>query len=114
LLVAGGAVYSETERPPGADYGRRGRFPPFRPIFDGKTLVGWEGDPKYRRVEDGNLVGKVAPETLLKSNNFIIRRPEGFRAEGGLPDHGRRQQRHQLPERGSGTSSESSAATRQP
>ncbi|MGD1070872.1 MAG: DUF1080 domain-containing protein [Bryobacteraceae bacterium] len=44
----------------------------FRPIFDGKTLNGWEGDPKYWRVEDGNLVGEITPETIIKSNTFII------------------------------------------
>jgi hypothetical protein len=41
-------------------------------IFDGKTLTGWEGDPTYWRVEDGNLVGEVTPTTLLKTNTFII------------------------------------------
>ena len=41
-------------------------------IFDGKTLNGWEGDPKYWRVEDGALTGEVTPETLLKTNSFII------------------------------------------
>ena len=41
-------------------------------IFDGKTLNGWEGDPKYWRVENGALVGEVTPETLLKANTFII------------------------------------------
>ena len=44
----------------------------FQAIFDGKTLDGWEGNPKYWRVEDGALVGEVTPETLLKSNTFII------------------------------------------
>ena len=44
----------------------------FTPIFDGKTLRGWEGDPKYWRVEQGCLVGEVTPETLLKQNSFII------------------------------------------
>src|SRR5882672_7514301 len=55
-----------------------GEEPGFTPIFDGKTLTGWEGDPKYWRVEDGSLVGEVTPETLLKSNTFIIWR-------GGAP-----------------------------
>src|SRR6266404_2451109 len=41
-------------------------------IFDGKTLQGWEGDPKYWRVENGALVGEITPETLLKQNSFII------------------------------------------
>jgi hypothetical protein len=44
----------------------------FELIFDGKTLKGWEGDPKYWRVENGALVGEVTPETLLKQNSFII------------------------------------------
>ncbi|MGP8246715.1 MAG: DUF1080 domain-containing protein [Bryobacteraceae bacterium] len=49
-----------------------GDEPGFAPIFDGKTLDGWEGDPRYWRVEGGALVGEVTPETLLKSNTFII------------------------------------------
>lgn len=44
----------------------------FRPIFDGKSLNGWAGSPTYWRVENGNLVGEVTPETLLKQNSFII------------------------------------------
>ena len=27
------------------------------PLFDGKTLTGWEGDPKVWRVENGEIVG---------------------------------------------------------
>ncbi len=49
-----------------------GDEPGFRPIFDGKSLDGWEGDPKYWRVENECLVGEITPETLLKSNTFII------------------------------------------
>ena len=44
----------------------------FEAIFDGKTLNGWDGDPEYWRVEEGALVGEVTPETILKSNTFII------------------------------------------
>ena len=50
----------------------------FVPIFDGKTLTGWDGDPKYWRVEDGCLVGEITPETIIKRNTFIIWR-------GGTP-----------------------------
>ena len=50
----------------------------FKPIFDGKTLNGWSGDTKYWRVENGNLVGEITPETLLKTNSFIV-------WEGGEP-----------------------------
>ena len=46
--------------------------PGFRPIFDGKTLSGWDGDPKYWRVSDGCMVGEITPETIIKSNTFII------------------------------------------
>jgi len=44
----------------------------FVPIFDGKSLNGWEGDSRYWRVEDGEIVGEVTPATLLKQNNFLI------------------------------------------
>jgi hypothetical protein len=44
----------------------------FEAIFNGKNLDGWEGDPKYWRVENGCLVGEVTPATLLKQNTFII------------------------------------------
>jgi hypothetical protein len=44
----------------------------FVQIFDGKTLNGWDGDPAYWRVENGNLVGEITPTTLLKTNSFII------------------------------------------
>ncbi|MBY0506402.1 MAG: DUF1080 domain-containing protein [Bryobacteraceae bacterium] len=44
----------------------------FVPMFDGKSLDGWEGDPRYWRVEDGCLVGEITPETVVKSNTFII------------------------------------------
>jgi Domain of Unknown Function (DUF1080) len=61
-------VPKQSDRPEPA----AGEEPGFTPIFDGKTLNGWEGDPKYWRVEDGCLVGEVTPQTLLKSNTFII------------------------------------------
>jgi hypothetical protein len=76
LLPLGAQQYvpKQSDRPePSA-----GDEPGFKPIFDGKTLDGWEGDPKYWRVEDGALVGEVTPETLLKSNSFVIWR-------GGAP-----------------------------
>jgi hypothetical protein len=49
-----------------------GDEPGFRPIFDGKSLDGWEGNAKYWRVENGLLTGEITPETVLKSNTFII------------------------------------------
>ncbi len=49
-----------------------GEEPGFQSMFDGKTLTGWEGDPKYWRVADGAMVGEITPETVIKSNTFII------------------------------------------
>src|SRR3954466_16240366 len=49
-----------------------GDEPGFRPIFNGNTLDGWEGDPKYWRAENGSLVGEITPETIIRSNTFII------------------------------------------
>lgn len=57
----------------------------FVSIFDGKTLTGWDGDPKYWRVENGELVGEVTPETLLSRNTFVIWRggtPHNFELKG--------------------------------
>jgi Domain of Unknown Function (DUF1080) len=50
----------------------------FTPIFNGHSLEGWEGDPRYWHIEDGMIVGVVTPQTLLKQNNFLIWR-------GGAP-----------------------------
>jgi hypothetical protein len=44
----------------------------FMPIFNGTSLDGWEGDSRYWRVENGEIVGEVTPATLLKQNNFLI------------------------------------------
>ena len=52
------------------------------PLFDGKTLTGWDGDPKVWRVEDGALTGgsrteKVPHNYFLATNrlfqNFDLR-----------------------------------------
>ena len=49
-----------------------GDEPGFQPIFDGKTLTGWEGNPTYWRVEAGAIVGEITPATVIKSNTFLI------------------------------------------
>lgn len=41
-------------------------------LFDGKTLDGWDGDPRLWSVEDGAITGKTTPENKLKQNSFII------------------------------------------
>jgi hypothetical protein len=44
----------------------------FVPIFDGKTLEGWDGDTRFWRVENGEIVGETTPENRVTQNNFLI------------------------------------------
>ena len=44
----------------------------FKSIFDGKTLKGWNGDPKFWSVQDGAITGKTTKENPTKGNTFII------------------------------------------
>lgn len=44
----------------------------FVPIFDGKSLNGWDGDPRYWRVENGEIVGETTPTNTVTQNNFLI------------------------------------------
>jgi hypothetical protein len=62
----------------------------FRPIFDGKTLEGWDGDPRLWRVEDGAITGETTKENPAHGNTFLIWRggkPADFeiRAEFRMP-----------------------------
>lgn len=41
-------------------------------IFDGKTLKGWDGDPKFWSVEDGALTGRTTKENPTEGNTFAI------------------------------------------
>ena len=41
-------------------------------MFDGKTLKGWDGDPKFWSVEDGAITGKTTEENKTKGNTFCI------------------------------------------
>jgi hypothetical protein len=44
----------------------------FRSIFDGKTLAGWDGDPRFWRVEDGCITGQTTKESPAPNNTFLI------------------------------------------
>ena len=41
-------------------------------LFDGKTLNGWDGDPRFWSVKDGALTGQTTPENLAKPNTFLV------------------------------------------
>jgi hypothetical protein len=65
----------------------------FKPIFDGKTLHGWDGDPKLWRVEDGAITGQTTAENPTPGNTFLIWRggkPGDFelKLEFRMPDPG--------------------------
>lgn len=44
----------------------------FEPIFDGKSLEGWDGNPDFWRVEDGAIVGQTTPEKPTRGNTFLV------------------------------------------
>ena len=44
----------------------------FEKIFDGKTLKGWNGNPKLWSVKDGAITGQTTKENPTKGNTFII------------------------------------------
>ncbi|MBI4903122.1 MAG: DUF1080 domain-containing protein [Acidobacteria bacterium] len=46
----------------------------FEPMFDGKSLKGWDGDAAYWRVENGVIVGETTAANPLKQNTFLIYR----------------------------------------
>jgi hypothetical protein len=61
-------VPKQSDRPAAIE----GDEPGFQSIFDGKTLDGWEGNPRYWRAEGGVLIGEITPDAVIKSNTFII------------------------------------------
>jgi hypothetical protein len=43
------------------------------PLFDGKSLKGWDGNPKFWRVENGAIVGESTPANP-SGNSYIVYR----------------------------------------
>ena len=44
----------------------------FVSLFDGSTLKGWDGDPKFWRAEGGAMIGQTTATNPLKENSFLI------------------------------------------
>jgi 3-keto-disaccharide hydrolase len=59
-------VLLSTTAPTGAEEPEVG----FRPLFDGKTLAGWEGDTKVFRIESGAVVAGSLKEKVAH-NDFL-------------------------------------------
>ena len=54
----------------------QGQVPPepdgMRPIFNGKDLTGWDGDPRLWTVRDGAIHGETTAEEPAHGNTFLI------------------------------------------
>jgi hypothetical protein len=72
LTVVAGLFFSV---PAPAQDGKR-NLPPepgdIKPIFNGKDLAGWDGDPKLWSVKDGVIHGETTKENPAKGNTFLI------------------------------------------
>ena len=44
----------------------------FRSLFDGQSLSGWEGNPKFWRVEEGTITGQTTSDNPTAGNTFLI------------------------------------------
>jgi hypothetical protein len=44
----------------------------FKPIFNGKDLTGWDGNPELWKVESGEIVGTTTGPEQLAYNQFLI------------------------------------------
>jgi len=52
-----------TKAPPESD---------LKPIFNGKDLAGWDGDPRLWSVKDGAIRGETTKEAAAQGNTFLI------------------------------------------
>ncbi|MBA3846566.1 MAG: DUF1080 domain-containing protein, partial [Planctomycetes bacterium] len=65
---------------------------PGTPIFNGRDLAGWDGDPRFWSVADGAIVGRTTAQVPTAENTFLIWRDGevddfeltlSYRIEGG-------------------------------
>ena len=62
----------------------------FRPLFNGKNLDGWDGDPRLWSVRDGMIVGSTENAKLTHNEFLISKKSFGnfvLRAECKLRNH---------------------------
>lgn len=48
----------------------------FQSLFNGEDLEGWDGNPKFWSVDNGEIVGKTTPENPTRGNTFLIYRED--------------------------------------
>ena len=44
----------------------------FKPIFDGRSLNGWQGNKQFWSVQKGSIVGQTTDKNPTKANTFLI------------------------------------------
>ena len=44
----------------------------FEPLFDGKSLNNWDGNPKFWSVKDGAITGQTTKENPTQGNTFLV------------------------------------------
>ena len=131
LSVMTMSAIGHAQQPPAAPAAGRGRMTFTEPapfdfndhtgyvsLFDGVSLKGWDGNPKFWRVEDGAIVGESTPANPERQQLHRVSRPRGQGLHAEVRDQGRRhrRQRHPVPQpdracRGSPTSRRPSPRT---
>lgn len=69
-VLCGRAAGAEAARPNELTAAERAEG--FELLFDGATLEGWDGDPRFWSVDDGAILGKTTPENPTRGNTFIF------------------------------------------
>jgi type 1 glutamine amidotransferase len=65
VLAAHSAAPQSARARPGAE-------PPFRSLFNGTDLTGWEGNSKFWSVKDGAITGQTTADNPTQGNTFLI------------------------------------------
>jgi hypothetical protein len=64
-LVLAASGFAQNQVPALAETG-------FKPMFNGTSLSGWDGDPDFWRVENGEIIGETKADHQPKQNTFLI------------------------------------------
>jgi hypothetical protein len=67
-VLSAGLIFA-SEPPPETD---------MKPLFNGKDLTGWDGDPQFWSVKDGVIHGSTSKEKPAKGNTFLVYKESTF------------------------------------
>jgi hypothetical protein len=71
-VIGAAASVAHAEAPPAAAAAAPAEPAGMQPLFDGKDLDGWDGDPRLWSVKDGVIHGETTPENVAAGNTFLI------------------------------------------